>query len=131
MYSTIPLADPNLTHFGFYFSLAMMSFFSTMAVSILCAGLPIKEIIRASKVAAVIVTIIMVYPFYASFIKELPIPENTPVTATRVGLGEKMSSGKYPTMNAQIMYQTPDGVVSFGMGSGQPWPDTVVLYKNQ
>ncbi len=131
MYSTTPIPDPNLDHVGFYVLLALLTLFGAALIGFLSDGEPKEAKIKNAIKVGVVWVALLVFPFYKSFIQSYPVPKNTQVVATRVGFGEKMGSGKYPTMNSQVMYNTPDGVVSFGMGNGQPWADTVILYKNQ
>jgi hypothetical protein len=131
-YTTVPMADPNLVHDGFFAISVALAVVVTVAW-VLSYVLDKTDLLlnkgTYAKWTVGICAALLLFPFYHSFVKYFPAPKNEPVEAVRVDVHEAKTSGKYPTMASNVLYETPDGVISFPMGSGFAWPSKVILYR--
>lgn len=125
-YTLTQLADPNLSHVGFYAIMGITLLFSLVVffIGLVDFGYTYKE----ASVFPICMTALVLFPTYHnSFNVKSPVPTNEPVTATLV----ERTTGKYPhDVNvAYVIYKTPDGEVSFKRGQGHVYPKTAVLYR--
>lgn len=135
MYTIYQLATVNTidTHVGFYFIL-----FGIVALSwMMCGGI---DYLPFERILLILLVSIGGPAAYISWhTGEIITYANTPVICKMVefwgeGHTEQRTSGKTTNTvqvhNQYVSYKTPDGIVSFPIISGQPWPETVILYKN-
>lgn len=131
-YTLTQLADPNLSHSGFYVIMGITFLFSLVVFFIGVAefGYTYKE---ASAFPICMVALLFLAAYHNSFNVKSPVPTNEPVTATLVSGYETVerTTGKYPhDVNvAYVIYKTPDGEVSFKREQGKIYPKSAILYR--
>lgn len=131
-YTVTQLADPNLSHVGFYAITGIALMFSLVVFFI-----GIGELRYTYKEAAVfpicMLALVLLPTYHYSFNVKSPVPTNEPVTATLVSGYETVerTTGKYPhDVNvAYVIYKTPDGEVSFKRDQGNIYPKSAILYR--
>lgn len=132
MYTFAQLANENNTHTGFYIILVFVGLCVALALLAIAddSDARWREVLQVFGGAL----LVLVYPFYLSFLKEVPVPRNEAVTATLVenaSWNRAESCGKYSTCDySYVVYMTPEGEVSFRRGQGIVYPKTAILYKN-
>lgn len=125
-YTTSVIEDVNNSHIGFWL-LAIAAIFLAMIFSII-----INDTINVDShvVTSILWVLIMAYPFYESYIKEYPRPNNEPVIATLVHTYEsEIRSGKQLISTEFVIYKVPEGDVSFRRVTGVVYAKEVVLYR--
>lgn len=135
-YTTEMIADPNLSHVGFWFVVGIITLlFTPLTMDILED--PPKTSIDWFWVKAFIALYFAVIAFsaYQSFFRLVPVPLNKPVIATLVAEYEsdERTGGKYPKnyIGQNVVYKTPDGTISFRRQNGVVYAEQVVLYKQK
>ncbi len=134
-YTIAPMPDPSSDYGRIILAIIL---FALVIVLIFCIVQVVKEVMNKTPATATATEFSVAgiaWCFGSIYIEFLfansQSPENEEIIATRVTTQESKTSGKYPTIVNNVVYDTPDGIVTFEMGSGTPWPERVVLYRNK
>lgn len=142
MYSFTPYPNPNQDHVGFWMVFTITIIVVLCYLALVRGMYEVDQAYRRPKTlletvfwtkahivipAAVLILNIAAYNSW----KPVPEPSNTQVIGTLVdGYETVVSSGKRQNSPAMfIIYQVPEGEVSFRRQSGVVYPQRVILYK--
>lgn len=131
-YTLAPVADINQSHSGFLIlslAAAIPSILAYMFYLDMCGN---KKwlFVRPSMVPVVVWVILMIYPFYDSYIKEYPVPKNEPIVAILVdGYTSDVQEGKVAVSAEFVTYKVPEGQVSFRRLIGMVYSSELILYR--
>lgn len=129
-YTTTVIEDINNSHLGFWL-LAIAAIIPSIVAFLIYLETVYTKISTSQSFVVPITTwiVLMMYPFYDSYIKEYPRPKNEPVVATLVHTYEsEIRSGKQLVSAEFVIYKVPEGEVSFRRTSGVVYSKEAVLY---
>ncbi len=130
MYTTVPVLDPNLDHFGFYLTLVVLSFVGLLICwAFSDIGFSIKQTRRLFVTVFVLWVSVIGFSFYKSYIVDVPSPTNTKVIATfKRYVVQSEGKHSHPAVFGEFI--VPEGTLLLRLPDNHPVSERVVLYKN-
>lgn len=137
----LPTIDTVNSHVGFYIVAAIGAVFVIFQiVSWVTADYAKKEEFESFTYASwTYISVCIAAALISWNTGEITVYKNTPIAAKRLDIhGESHNASRrqgkrteyYVEHNLYVTYAVPEGIVTFKISQGQPWPNEAILYRN-